>query len=80
DDEATLSEEEELAKKEKCDTTNEINLLQQESEMPIEELLARYKKEASEVCISDSASASLSSDDHTEDCKNDKDAQFIEST
>ncbi|KAJ4799125.1 Helicase SWR1 [Rhynchospora pubera] len=45
DDEATLSEEEELAKKENVDTSHEINLLQKESEIPIEELLARYRKD-----------------------------------
>ncbi|KAJ3680699.1 hypothetical protein LUZ60_016977 [Juncus effusus] len=45
DDEATLSEEEELAKKENANDTDEVDLLQKESEMSIEELLARYKKD-----------------------------------
>ncbi|XP_010557228.1 PREDICTED: protein PHOTOPERIOD-INDEPENDENT EARLY FLOWERING 1 isoform X2 [Tarenaya hassleriana] len=45
DDEATLSEEEELAKADTKDPIDEIALLQKESEMPIEELLARYKKD-----------------------------------
>ncbi|CAI9765682.1 unnamed protein product [Fraxinus pennsylvanica] len=45
DDETTLLEEEELAKAESNDTVNEIALLQRESEIPIHELLARYKKE-----------------------------------
>ncbi|KAF3788946.1 PHOTOPERIOD-INDEPENDENT EARLY FLOWERING 1 protein [Nymphaea thermarum] len=45
DDEATLDEEEELAKSEMNDPINEIRLLEQESEIPIEELLAHYKKE-----------------------------------
>ncbi|XP_066322316.1 protein PHOTOPERIOD-INDEPENDENT EARLY FLOWERING 1-like isoform X2 [Miscanthus floridulus] len=45
DDEATLSEEEELAKKEDPDHLEEIKLLQKESEIPLEELLARYRKD-----------------------------------
>uniref|UniRef100_A0A0D9VJP4 DNA helicase n=1 Tax=Leersia perrieri TaxID=77586 RepID=A0A0D9VJP4_9ORYZ len=45
DDEATLSEEEELAKKEDPDPLDEIKLLQKESEIPLEELLARYQKD-----------------------------------
>ncbi|XP_010242799.1 PREDICTED: protein PHOTOPERIOD-INDEPENDENT EARLY FLOWERING 1 isoform X2 [Nelumbo nucifera] len=45
DDETTLSEEEELAKADASDPLNEIELLQKESEVPIEELLARYKKD-----------------------------------
>uniref|UniRef100_A0A453TAG5 Uncharacterized protein n=1 Tax=Aegilops tauschii subsp. strangulata TaxID=200361 RepID=A0A453TAG5_AEGTS len=44
DDEATLSEEEELAKKDGPDPSDEIKLLQKESEIPLEELLARYPK------------------------------------
>ncbi|KAG0455303.1 hypothetical protein HPP92_024595 [Vanilla planifolia] len=44
DDEATLSEEEELAKREATDPLEEIKQLQQESELPIEELLRRYGK------------------------------------
>ncbi|CAN6246522.1 unnamed protein product [Urochloa humidicola] len=45
DDEATLSEEEELAKKEVPDHLEEIKLLQKESEIPLEELLAMYQKD-----------------------------------
>uniref|UniRef100_J3LG01 DNA helicase n=1 Tax=Oryza brachyantha TaxID=4533 RepID=J3LG01_ORYBR len=45
DDEATLSEEEELAKQEDPDPLEEIKLLQKESEIPLEELLARYQKD-----------------------------------
>ncbi|XP_078444362.1 SNF2 domain-containing protein / helicase domain-containing protein isoform X2 [Wolffia australiana] len=43
DDETTLAEEEELSKNDQADPLNEIELLQREGEMPIEELLARYK-------------------------------------
>ncbi|GAB4843785.1 Pharynx and intestine in excess protein 1 [Ancistrocladus abbreviatus] len=46
DDEVTLEEEEELAKAESNDAVDEIALLQKESEIPIEELLARYKKDS----------------------------------
>ncbi|XP_059662554.1 protein PHOTOPERIOD-INDEPENDENT EARLY FLOWERING 1 isoform X2 [Cornus florida] len=45
DDETTLSEEEEVAKADLNDPIDEIALLQQESEIPVEELLARYKKD-----------------------------------
>lgn len=45
DDETTLSEEEELAKSDPNNPTDEIALLQKESEIPIKELLARYKKD-----------------------------------
>ncbi|AQK54391.1 Protein PHOTOPERIOD-INDEPENDENT EARLY FLOWERING 1 [Zea mays] len=45
DDEATLSEEEELAKKEDPDYLEEVKLLQKESEIPLEELLARYRED-----------------------------------
>lgn len=44
DDETTLVEEEELANVEQNNTDDEIALLQKESEVPIEELIARYKK------------------------------------
>uniref|UniRef100_A0A7N1A0R7 DNA helicase n=1 Tax=Kalanchoe fedtschenkoi TaxID=63787 RepID=A0A7N1A0R7_KALFE len=44
DDEATLSEEEEFAKAESISHLDEIAMLQEESELPIEELLARYGK------------------------------------
>lgn len=45
DDETTLSEEEEWAKADSNDPKDEISLLQKESELPIEELLSRYKKD-----------------------------------
>ncbi|KZV44967.1 protein PHOTOPERIOD-INDEPENDENT EARLY FLOWERING 1, partial [Dorcoceras hygrometricum] len=44
DDETTLLEEEELANAESGSTVDEIALLQKESEVPVEELIARYKK------------------------------------
>ncbi|XP_011075153.1 protein PHOTOPERIOD-INDEPENDENT EARLY FLOWERING 1 isoform X1 [Sesamum indicum] len=44
DDETTLLEEEELANAESNNTVDEIALLQKESEVPIEELIARYKE------------------------------------
>ncbi|KAL0404989.1 UNVERIFIED_CONTAM: protein PHOTOPERIOD-INDEPENDENT EARLY FLOWERING 1 [Sesamum radiatum] len=44
DDETTLLEEEGLANAESNNTVDEIALLQKESEVPIEELLARYKE------------------------------------
>ncbi|XVF41426.1 hypothetical protein PTKIN_Ptkin01aG0279200 [Pterospermum kingtungense] len=47
DDETTLSEEEELAKADLNNPIDEIALLQKESEIPVEELLARYKKDFS---------------------------------
>ncbi|KAF5731979.1 hypothetical protein HS088_TW18G00666 [Tripterygium wilfordii] len=45
DDETTLLEEEELAKADLNNPFDEITLLQKESEVPLEELLARYKKD-----------------------------------
>ncbi|KAJ8767933.1 hypothetical protein K2173_020873 [Erythroxylum novogranatense] len=47
DDETTLSEEDELAKTDPKNAIDEVSLLQKESEIPVEELLARYKKECS---------------------------------
>uniref|UniRef100_A0A2P2L6V3 DNA helicase n=1 Tax=Rhizophora mucronata TaxID=61149 RepID=A0A2P2L6V3_RHIMU len=47
DDETTLSEEDALAKADPENPVDEISLLQMESEIPLEELLARYKKEYS---------------------------------
>lgn len=65
DDETTLSEEEELAKADPNNPTDEIALLQKESEIPIEELLARYKKDLSddEASEDESAYASALSED-----------------
>ncbi|XP_071685564.1 protein PHOTOPERIOD-INDEPENDENT EARLY FLOWERING 1 [Rutidosis leptorrhynchoides] len=45
DDETTLLEEEELAKAEHDDSIDEIALLQKESEISIEDLLARYRQD-----------------------------------
>ncbi|XP_073264263.1 protein PHOTOPERIOD-INDEPENDENT EARLY FLOWERING 1 isoform X3 [Populus alba] len=45
DDETTLLEEEEMAKADSNNPIDEILLLQKESEIPLEELLARYTKE-----------------------------------
>ncbi|MFS7908575.1 putative DNA helicase chromatin remodeling SNF2 family [Helianthus anomalus] len=45
DDETTMLEEEELAKAESDDSIDEIALLQKESEIPIEDLLARYRQD-----------------------------------
>nr|XP_024935444.2 protein PHOTOPERIOD-INDEPENDENT EARLY FLOWERING 1 isoform X3 [Ziziphus jujuba var. spinosa] len=56
DDETTLLEEEELAKVESKDPMDEIALLQKESEIPIEELLARYKKDLNDDGVRDDES------------------------
>ncbi|KAK6941913.1 SNF2, N-terminal [Dillenia turbinata] len=62
DDETTLVEEEELEKTEQNDPLDEIALLQKESEIPIEELIARYKKDFNEVLEDGSEYASAHSD------------------
>lgn len=69
DDETTLSEEEELTKKEGNDPIDEIKLLHEESEMPVEELVKRYKEDAytDEESQTESDSASTSSGDQM-DC------------
>ncbi|XP_023642512.1 protein PHOTOPERIOD-INDEPENDENT EARLY FLOWERING 1 isoform X2 [Capsella rubella] len=56
DDETTLSVEEELAKADNEDHVEEIALLQKESEMPIEVLLARYKEDFGDKDISEDES------------------------
>ncbi|RZC25456.1 Protein PHOTOPERIOD-INDEPENDENT EARLY FLOWERING 1 isoform D [Glycine soja] len=48
DDETTLSEEEQLERVDAIDPKDEIALLQKESVMPVEELLARYKRDPSD--------------------------------
>lgn len=48
DDETTLSEEEKLERVDAIDPKDEIALLQKESDMPVEELLARYKRDTSD--------------------------------
>ncbi|XP_028053256.1 protein PHOTOPERIOD-INDEPENDENT EARLY FLOWERING 1 isoform X1 [Camellia sinensis] len=67
DDETTLSEEEELAKAESNEPIDEVVLLQKESEIPLQELLARYKQECNidedaEEDDSESTCASASED------------------
>ncbi|CAH9068505.1 unnamed protein product [Cuscuta epithymum] len=61
DDETTLLEEEELAKAEPNGADNEILLLQMEGEIPIDELLARYKKDNEYDDSKNSGSESASS-------------------
>ncbi|XP_010673306.2 protein PHOTOPERIOD-INDEPENDENT EARLY FLOWERING 1 isoform X3 [Beta vulgaris subsp. vulgaris] len=56
DDEATLEEEEELARAESRKPEDEIALLQKESEVPLEELLARYKMDLAETGSADDES------------------------
>nr|XP_011460706.1 PREDICTED: protein PHOTOPERIOD-INDEPENDENT EARLY FLOWERING 1 isoform X2 [Fragaria vesca subsp. vesca] len=56
DDETTLLEEEELAKADTNDPSDEIALLQKESEIPLEELLARYKKDLNSDEVEDDES------------------------
>ncbi|XP_030525754.1 protein PHOTOPERIOD-INDEPENDENT EARLY FLOWERING 1 isoform X2 [Rhodamnia argentea] len=56
DDEATLLEEEELAKADSYDPMDEITLLQRESEVPVEELIARYKKDIDNDAVSEDES------------------------
>ncbi|XP_024015773.1 protein PHOTOPERIOD-INDEPENDENT EARLY FLOWERING 1 isoform X2 [Eutrema salsugineum] len=66
DDETTLSVEEELAKADNEDSVDEIALLQKESEIPIEELLARYKQDFGDKDLSEDDSgysSALSEDD-----------------
>ncbi|KAI5593489.1 hypothetical protein BDE02_03G017100 [Populus trichocarpa] len=63
DDETTLLEEEEMAKADSNNPIDEILLLQKESEIPLEELLARYTKEPnSEVSEDESEYAPVLSD------------------
>ncbi|KAK7267339.1 hypothetical protein RIF29_20008 [Crotalaria pallida] len=66
DDETTLSEEEKLERADAIDPMDEIALLQKECEMPVEELLARYKKDLgdSEDGEDESDYASSLSEDH----------------
>lgn len=68
DDETTLAEEEELEKADSIRPMDEIALLQKESEMPVEELLARYKKGFNDDEVTDDESdyASALSDNPTD--------------
>ncbi|KAI4319598.1 hypothetical protein MLD38_033179 [Melastoma candidum] len=69
DDEATLSEEERLAKNDDYDPTDEIALLNKDSEIPLEELIARYKKDIVNGALSEEESeyASALSEDIEDD-------------
>ncbi|XP_019414895.1 PREDICTED: protein PHOTOPERIOD-INDEPENDENT EARLY FLOWERING 1 isoform X1 [Lupinus angustifolius] len=64
DDETTLSEEEKLERVDAIDPRDEIALLHKESDMSVEELLARYKKDLgdNEDWEDDSDASSLSED------------------
>ncbi|KAK7278828.1 hypothetical protein RJT34_23866 [Clitoria ternatea] len=66
DDETTLSEEEKLERVDAIDPKDEIALLQKESDIPVEELVARYKKDLSdnEDGEDESDYASALSEDH----------------
>ncbi|KAM7467771.1 hypothetical protein LguiB_015333 [Lonicera macranthoides] len=81
DDETTLSEEEELAKTESNNVIDEIALLQKESEISIEDLLARYKKgsntdeDMQDDSESDYASASPSPSEDFSDSRAEEDGQ-----
>ncbi|KAH9624629.1 hypothetical protein KSS87_000784 [Heliosperma pusillum] len=66
DDETTLEEEEELAKADSSDPADEISLLQKESEVPLEELLARYNKDFANHDSANDESDSLSSNSDIE--------------
>ncbi|RDY05668.1 Protein PHOTOPERIOD-INDEPENDENT EARLY FLOWERING 1, partial [Mucuna pruriens] len=68
DDETTLSEEEKLDRVYAIDPKDEIALLQKESDMPVEELLARYKRVPSddEDGEYESDYASALSEDHSD--------------
>lgn len=56
DDETTLSEEEKLAEADSNSPLDEIALLQKESEIPVEELIAKYKKDFNDAEISEDES------------------------
>ncbi|KAL9319263.1 hypothetical protein ACSQ67_015780 [Phaseolus vulgaris] len=68
DDETTLSEEEKLERVDAIDPNDEIALLQKESDMPVEELLARYKRDLSDNKDGgyESDYASALSEDHSD--------------
>lgn len=70
DDETTLSEEEELAKAELTKPEDELALLQKESELPLDELLARYKKE----CYTDDETGDDSESVHQSNSEDTSDA------
>ncbi|KAH7651995.1 DNA helicase protein [Dioscorea alata] len=63
DDETTLSEEEKLADEEAQNPLDEIKLLEAESEVPLAELLARYRKDAEAVHNSAESECACSSSD-----------------
>ncbi|KAK9058759.1 hypothetical protein SSX86_023601 [Deinandra increscens subsp. villosa] len=74
DDETTMLEEEELAKAESDDSVDEIALLQKESEIPIEALLARYRQDH-DTNDSESESENLSDSSRQKEIK--VDAQHV---
>ncbi|KAI4341266.1 hypothetical protein MLD38_026008 [Melastoma candidum] len=69
DDEATLSKEERLAKADDYDPSDEIALLNRDSKIPLEELVARYKKDIVNGVLSEEESeyASALSEDIEDD-------------
>ncbi|XP_074279283.1 protein PHOTOPERIOD-INDEPENDENT EARLY FLOWERING 1 [Silene latifolia] len=66
DDETTLAEEEELAKADSSEPADEISLLQKESEVPLEELLARYNMDFANHDSTNDESDSLSDNSDVE--------------
>lgn len=66
DDETTLEEEEELANREPGDPEDEIALLQKESEIPLEQLLARYDMDFANSGSADDESDCASAHSDTE--------------
>ncbi|XP_065878291.1 protein PHOTOPERIOD-INDEPENDENT EARLY FLOWERING 1 isoform X2 [Euphorbia lathyris] len=78
DDETTLAEEEELAKADPNIPVDEISLLQKESEIPIEELLARYKKEFNNEVSEDESGHTSALSDNELDSLNHKDTDSLD--
>ncbi|XP_012080821.1 protein PHOTOPERIOD-INDEPENDENT EARLY FLOWERING 1 isoform X2 [Jatropha curcas] len=78
DDETTLLEEEELAKADPDNTIDEISLLQKESEIPLEELLARYKKGFNTEVSEDESEYTSALSDNLLDSPNHKDVELKE--
>ncbi|XP_076901176.1 protein PHOTOPERIOD-INDEPENDENT EARLY FLOWERING 1-like [Bidens hawaiensis] len=74
DDETTMLEEEELAKAESDDSVDAIALLQKESEIPIEELLARYRQDP-DTNHSESESENVSGSSRQKETKTDVEIQ-----
>ncbi|XLU69576.1 hypothetical protein S245_028629 [Arachis hypogaea] len=74
DDETTLSEEEKLEKVDIIDPNDEIALLQKESDMPVEELLARYKKDLSDDGHGDESDYASPLSEHHENSSSNEDS------